>query len=304
LYIGKIVNGKEEITDFLTGVRRDKDESEWKIVDRPDLAIISPELYAKAQETLSRRHTAFKITGERHSNKHLFSTLIKCADCGYSFRRMVLTYKNTYTRWVCSGRNAKGTGSCDNRTSMDEGELVEALREYYTNVLLRKPGIIKHVVKEFTGIYKAQDANEQRKDDLEAELAKTRTKREGVIDMYTDGAITRDEMRNKMSGMNAAIEKMENELKLISYNLSKGDQLEDILSKTFSTVEDIVSLESMTNAQLKQNKQKIVVTHDGNVDIFMRLFGDIGLDETFLIFPHQTQRRNRTSDKNKPQAGG
>jgi len=84
LYIGKIINGKEEITDFLTGVRREKDESEWRIVERPDLAIVDENMYRKAQETLSGRHEAFKITGERHSNKHLFSTLIKCADCGYS----------------------------------------------------------------------------------------------------------------------------------------------------------------------------------------------------------------------------
>ncbi|MCL2217490.1 MAG: recombinase family protein [Defluviitaleaceae bacterium] len=297
LYIGKVINGKEEITDFLTGVRRDKDESEWKIVDRPDLAIISLELHAQAQETLFGRHTAFKITGERHNNKHLFSTLIKCADCGYSFRRIVMKYKNTYTRWVCSGRNAKGTGSCGNRTSIDEGELIEVLRKYFTNILLRKPSIIKHIVKEFTGIYKAQDTNEQRADELQAKLAKIRHKRESHMDMYSDGVITRDEMREKMNTANAAIEKLENELKLISYNLSKSGQLENILSKTFTTVEDIVSLETMTNAQLKQVIQKIMIApgreKDGEeaestVDIYLRLFGDIGLDETFLVSPVHT----------------
>ncbi|MDR0273040.1 MAG: recombinase family protein, partial [Clostridiales bacterium] len=81
----------------------------------------------------------------------------------------------------------------------------------------------------------------------------------------------------------AEIEKLENVLKLITYNIDKGSQLENLLSRTFNTVEDIISLEAMTNAQLKQIIQKIIITHDGNCDIYLRLFGDIGLDETFLI---------------------
>ena len=43
LYTGKIINGKQEVTDFLTGQRADKDETEWMVVDRPDLRFIEPE---------------------------------------------------------------------------------------------------------------------------------------------------------------------------------------------------------------------------------------------------------------------
>ena len=35
IYTGKIINGKEEISDFLTGQRREKDETEWLVVERP-----------------------------------------------------------------------------------------------------------------------------------------------------------------------------------------------------------------------------------------------------------------------------
>jgi hypothetical protein len=103
------------------------------------------------------------------------------------------------------------------------------------------------------------------------------------MDMYTDDLISREELKNKMNILNIEIEKTENELKLITYNLDKGNQLEDLLSHTFNTIEDIVSMETITNAQLKQIIQKIVVSHDGNCDIYLRLFGDIGLDNTILI---------------------
>lgn len=44
----------------------------------------------------------------------------------------------------------------------------------------------------------------------------------------------------------------------------------------------------MTNAQLKQIIQKIEVDKDGNADIYLRLLGDLGLDETFLINDNRT----------------
>lgn len=50
LYTGKIINGKQEVTDFLTGTRAERDESEWLVTDRPDLRIIEPEQYARAQQ--------------------------------------------------------------------------------------------------------------------------------------------------------------------------------------------------------------------------------------------------------------
>ena len=125
IYTGKIINGKEEIADFLTGQRKEKDESEWLVTIRPELRIIEEEVFDKAQDILKGRHDSFKITHERQSNKYLFSTLIKCKECGWSFRRTVRQYKNTYVRWVCSGHNGKGADSCPNAVTVDEEELIQ-----------------------------------------------------------------------------------------------------------------------------------------------------------------------------------
>ena len=52
IYTGKIINGKQEVTDFLTGQRADKDETEWMVVERPELRIIDDQTFEKAGETL------------------------------------------------------------------------------------------------------------------------------------------------------------------------------------------------------------------------------------------------------------
>ena len=288
IYTGKIINGKEEVSDFLTGQRREKDETEWMVVEHPELRIIEDEIFESAQEILRGRHDAFNLSHERQSNKHLFSTLIKCKECGWSFRRTVRTYKNTYVRWVCSGRNGRGADSCPNKTVVDEEELIEVLQEYFTNVLRQKKKVIDYVIKEFQRVYKAKDENIEYEKELNAELAKLQKTRQKYMDMYTDDLISREELNEKIGGIRQEIERLEYELKMVSYHLTKGEQLENILNRTFKEIEDITDVHQMTNQQLKRLIQKIEVDKEGNVDIYLRLLGDLGLDESVLIEENET----------------
>lgn len=283
IYIGKIINGKEEVADFLTGKREEKDEAEWMITVRPELRIIEDDVFDKAQDILKGRYVSFNITHERQSNKYLFSTLIKCKECGRSFRRIVRKHKNTFVRWGCSERNGKGTDSCPNAVKVDEEELIQALQEYFQEILSKKKKVIDYVIKEFQRVYKAKDENIEYEKQLNAELNKLRKSREKYMDMYADDLISREELNEKIGGMRKEIERLENELKMVSYHLTKGEQLEAILNSTFKQMEDITDIHEMTNAQLKRLISKIEVDKEGNVDIYLRLIGDLGLDENVLI---------------------
>ncbi len=283
IYTGKIINGKQEVADFLTGQRKSKEEDEWMVVDRPELKIIEPEVYEEAQAVLQSRNKAFNISHERQSNKYLFSTLIRCKECGWSFRRTVRKYKNTYVRWVCSGHNGRGADSCPNAVTVDEEELIEVLQEYFADILKQKKKVISYVVGEFQRVYKAKDENVAYEKELNIQLARLQKSRQKYMDMYTDDLISREELNEKIGGMRGEIERLENELKMVSYNVTKGEQLEGVLTSTFKQIEEIADVREMTNAQLKKIIQKIEVDKEGNVDIYMRLFGDLGLDETILI---------------------
>lgn len=314
IYTGKIINGKQEISDFLTGQRREKDETEWLVVERPELRIIEDEVFEKAQEILRGRNDAFNLNHERQSNKYLFSTLIKCKECGWSFRRTVRTYKNTYVRWVCSGRNGKGADSCPNKTVVDEEELIQILQEYFNRVLQQKNKVIDYVVKEFQRVYKAKDENAEYEKELNLQIARLQRMRQKYMDMYTDDLISREELNDKLGGTRQELDRLENELKMVSSNLTKGDQMEKILNDTFKQIEDITDVHEMTNVQLKRLIKKIEVDKDGNVDIYLRLLGDLGLNESILVEDEcenktalnsndQTQGRNRTSPPDQSVTG-
>ena len=113
------------------------------------------------------------------------------------------------------------------------------------------------------------------------------------MDMYADDLISREELNEKIGGMRKEIERLENELKMVSCHLSKGEQLENALQQTFKEIEDIADVRQMTNVQLKRIIQKIEVDKDGNVDIYLRMLSDLGLDQTVLIRHYETYGSNK-----------
>jgi uncharacterized small protein (DUF1192 family) len=135
-----------------------------------------------------------------------------------------------------------------------------------------------------------------------AQLTKLQKTRQKYMDMYADDLISREELNAKIGGARKEIERLENELTMVSYHLTKADQLETILNQTFHNIENIVDVREMTNAQLKQIIQKIEVDKEGNVEIYLRLFGDLGLDETVLIRDNHTQGPIRASAHLQPPA--
>ena len=288
LYTGKIINGKQEVADFLTGQRKEKDREDWVVVERPELKIIDPDTFEKTQEIMVERGKTFKLDKERQSNKYLFSTLIKCKECGWSYRRTERKYKNTYVRWVCSGRNAKGSESCPNATTIEESKLITILTEYFSRLLAKRKDVTDYLIGEFERIYKAKDESINYEKELKAELDKLQNARQKYMDMYADDLITREELNEKIGGSRKRIERLENELKMVSYQITKREQLEGILNKTFKEIEDIADVAEMSNAQLRKIVQKIEVDRDGNVDIYLKLFGELGLDESVLLLNDRT----------------
>ena len=117
--------------------------------------------------------------------------------------------------------------------------------------LKSKKRVTEYFVKEFQRIYKAKDENLEYAALLQAQIAKLKKSREKYMEMYTDDLISREELNEKIGGMRKEMERLENNLKLVSYHLTKGEQVEGILNSTFQKIEDIADIRQMTNAQLK-----------------------------------------------------
>ena len=312
IYTGRVTNKKSEVTDFITGTRKDIPEDEWIIVERPEMRIISDELFNKAQEILEQRSKEFKLKSKREKTEYVFSTLIYCKHCGYSFRRMKRKYSETgkeYIRWVCSGRNAMGVNHCPNTTVIDEEELLNAIKVYLKSIIKNKKNFMKVVEKEFEKITKLRENNERTEESLLKEIEKVTGKKQKYMEMYQNEVINIKELKEYTNPLNEDFSRLERELKLITSEIKEKDVLEKELTKTIKTVDDILNNENITNAMLKTIIDVIEVDSDSNVEVRLKLLNEIGstpavitnfndIKDTVTESNNSTQRCFRKTFKN------
>ena len=320
IYTGRVTNKKSEVTDFITGTRKDLPEEEWIVVERPEMRIISDELFNRAQEILAQRSNEFKLNSKREKTEYVFSTLIYCKHCGYSFRRIKRKYKADgpeYIRWVCSGRNSMGVNHCPNTTVIDEEELLSAIKIYLNSIISNKKNFMKAVEKEFEKITKLRENNERNEESLIAEIERATIKKQKYMEMFQNEIINIKELKEYTNPLNEDIARLERELKLITSEIKEKDVLEKELSKTISTVDDILNNKTITNAMLKTIIDVIEVDSDSNVEVRLKLLNEIGTNEPIItrfedIYSNEndknstvmesnisTQRRLRKIKKNK-----
>lgn len=306
IYTGRVTNKKSEVTDFITGTRKELPEEEWIVVERPEMRIISDELFNRAQELLEQRSNEFKLNNKREKTEYVFSTLIYCKHCGYSFRRIKRKYTADgpeYIRWVCSGRNSMGVNHCPNTTVIDEEELLNAIKIYLKSIIKNKKDFMKAVEKEFEKITKLRENNERSEESLLKEIEKVTVKKQKYMEMFQNEIINIQELKKYTNPLNEDIARLERELKLITSEIKEKDVLEKELNKTIKTVDDILNNQTITNAMLKTIIDVIEVDSDSNVEVRLKLLNEIGTNEPVItkfedIYQSVEEKENTKNKEN------
>ena len=307
IYTGRVTNKKSEVTDFITGTRKELPEEEWITVERPEMRIISDELFNRAQELLEQRSNEFKLNNKREKTEYVFSTLIYCKHCGYSFRRIKRKYTQDgpeYIRWVCSGRNSMGVNHCPNTTVIDEEELLNAIKIYLKSIIKNKKDFMKAVEKEFEKITKLRENNERSEESLLKEIEKVTVKKQKYMEMFQNEIINIQELKKYTNPLNEDIARLERELKLITSEIKEKDVLEKELNKTIKTVDDILNNQTITNAMLKTIIDVIEVDSDSNVEVRLKLLNEIGTNEPVItkfedIYQNGEDTENKDTNNNE-----
>ena len=307
IYTGRVTNKKSEVTDFITGTRKELPEEEWIVVERPEMRIISDELFNRAQELLEQRSNEFKLNNKREKTEYVFSTLIYCKHCGYSFRRIKRKYTADgpeYIRWVCSGRNSMGVNHCPNTTVIDEEEVLNAIKIYLKSIIKNKKDFMKAVEKEFEKITKLRENNERSEESLLKEIEKVTVKKQKYMEMFQNEIINIQELKKYTNPLNEDIARLERELKLITSEIKEKDVLEKELNKTIKTVDDILNNQTITNAMLKTIIDVIEVDSDSNVEVRLKLLNEIGTNEPVItkfedIYQNGEDTENKDANNNE-----
>lgn len=260
LYTGRILNGKEEVADFLTGQRRALAPEEWLVTDRPHLRIVEDAVFLRAQQAAAGRRVQQLEQGRRQTSAHLLSALLTCAACGRAFRRLSRTYQNTYVRWVCGKRNSCGAESCENRTAVEEETLLRALLGHFLSLLEPVPKAAQRIRREFLRL---QDGPGMDPEGQRREMQRLARSRERLLTLYENDLISLEELKPKLTQIQKALREADR-------HASPASRAEEPAAGFEPAA--LLRPDYLTNALLREAVESITVAADGQVVVTLAQF--------------------------------
>lgn len=277
IYYGEYVNNKYEIKDCLEGKQIRLPKEEHIHHDRPEWAIVTREIFDRAQMLQNERRTKYgggsQIKAERHSERHLFSTLICCDVCGRSFYQKHYTYANTRYYWKCQTNDQLTAQKCDNKITITENLLLDEVRNYLSSMLGDREHFIQDVIRELEK-ERTKPKALINKASLQRKLTQLQIKKEKYQDMYASAVISMEALKKKTAELNDEIEKTRQHLRRSDVINSDEPSSEEVHTYT-EEIERFLELESVTNGDLRKLISHIAVDRDGEIKIYLRNFYDL-----------------------------
>ena len=190
-----------------------------------------------------------------------------------------------------------GVNHCPNTTVIDEEELLNAIKEYLKSIISNKKNFMKAVEKEFEKITALRENNERSEESLLKEIEKVTVKKQKYMEMFQNEVINMQELKQYTNPLNEDIARLERELKLITSEIKEKDVLEKELTKTISTVDDILNNETITNSMLKTIIDVIEVGSEGNIEVRLKLLNEIGSSPMVITNFDDIKNQNSTVTK-------
>ncbi|MEG1895066.1 MAG: recombinase family protein [Oscillospiraceae bacterium] len=282
LYIGKVVNGRQTTKGLFTNQRDEHPEEEWIVVERPAFRIISDEQFQKAHDIMEKNSRLFP-SQSRRSEKHIFSNLIKCGECGFSYRRYQRQNVKDgpiYAWWTCSKRAAYGSNRCTaEHIRIEEEWLLSSIRLLLGSMVEDKPRFFSIVEQKCNAIIKTylQETQDADMDTIKSEYAKLDQERTRIKEMARRGIIDMDEAQHDMAPLNMQMDRLRFKLAQVSKTAEVTGQIKKAISKFMSDFSALKLTENLDNAALRHIIRKIVVISKEEIHIYF----NVGDDDNF-----------------------
>lgn len=279
IYRGILVNHKYEIEDFLTGKQVNIPADEQFYHERPDWAIVSPEVFQKTQDIMASRRVKYD-SGEpfreaRYSNKHIFSTLIKCEHCGRSFTRKTYTYVNTRVYWRCVTNDQYTAERCDNSIVLNEPDLIRELKQYFSSLISDKESFIASILASLEQRIPRMDNPAQTKQEMESRRRRLLSKKDRYQEMYANDLITLTELKAKLATIMDELKTVDMDLEQIEQSAIIKSNAEQVIRRYTEEILRFLELDTITNTDMRRVIDHISVNRDGNVRVVLKKFEDM-----------------------------
>jgi site-specific DNA recombinase len=218
--VSKVENGERTYKKKV--LRESRPRSEWIEIPVPDSGI-SPEIVRRAREAIEGNIKAVSKNSDR--TWELSGGVAMCSECG---KRMVAhttlnSKKKPYFYYVCSNRQRKSS-NCSNRKHYRTGDLEMQVTDALVDTFRRErwESFVNDMCdRELADLRRSHRSDpEKTKENLAGRIKTLETKMTRLVDLFTDGDISKETYREKKSSI-------QEEIEVLRQGFSKVEALDD-----------------------------------------------------------------------------
>lgn len=258
-YKGWYCGNKTKSLDYRSKRKAFLDENEWVMYpDERIPAIVSEELWDRANALYRERSKALKNKGAHYHGRYAYSGKIICEDHGSAFHRMLLD--SGTEQWICKIYRQQGATACSMppiRTKDLDYVLAHIFQQVYTN----KEEIITWLLKLIEHCTLQTDYSSEITRAKKA-IAEISAKKERLLELSISGVVSFDEFKKRNDGYNETIAIQEQRTtELIAEKGKQNDTIEQ-----FNTIRSVLSSELNFQDTVNSNLvstlvDRVVVNH-------------------------------------------
>ena len=227
-YKGYYVGNKVKVVDMFTKKQKFLPPEEWVMFKDESgqivPAIVSEELWDKANAILKRRSEDVKARQGICNHANLLTGKLFCAACGEPYYRRESKDKqgNVNNRWVCSGKIKNGRDSCPS-FAIYENELKPVLFEVFRDTRADAGAMIE----EYLRMYREMNRDGTLQERLNQQTAKidmANKKKSKLLQLTVEGNITDRDFREMTDACNKEIQEAADAIRELEETMSSADE--------------------------------------------------------------------------------
>ena len=295
-YKGYYVGNKVKVVDMFTKKQKFLPPEEWVMFkdETGEIvpAIVSEELWEKANAVLHRRSEDVKNRQGVCNHPNLLTGKLFCTCCGepYYRRESKKVYGPNKSKWVCSGKIKNGADTCPS-FPIYESEIKPILYEVFQDTKADADALAAEYIQMYTEMtdhntLPSQIAEQQKVID------NANKKKAKLLQLNVDGMIADIDFKNMTAQSNKEIEEAERQIRELNSQLETSDEFRkkiDAIKKTLVAAQRDAAQGIISKEFVERYIDKILVTpeEDGSMTLDIKIF----TGETTQKTLHEIRRR-------------
>lgn len=278
-FIGILKQKKEITVDYLSHKKIiNYGQEDYVIIEDNHEPIIDKETFLKVQDEIIRRRTT-ALNKSKHSNRYVWSGKIECGYCNAKFKRKIWNGKspNPHIVWQCTTNVKYGSEKINNNNdkvgcnckAVHEIILEEAFLSALESLIANKEEIAKDLKKVVRDVINTSVNNDGEISSIQNDILKLQSRKNKLIELYTENAISRAEFDKANEQYNKQVETLNNNLINLRKENEKTEDLQNKLSTIDKTVEALSKFKEFSEQVCKQVLKKVVVNSRENISFFL-----------------------------------